>query len=146
MYKPNYWDIKELVSPEVYRVWGEAAWQFFDDEYLIDLDIIREEWGDTLIINNWAWGGNFNESGLRDNLCSIVRSKKKLYLSGHVLAKGFDIKPQNGKHDKFWHFVLSLMRKGKLKKLTRLEHFKHTPTWCHIDGLTLTGKTEVFTI
>ena len=78
MYKPSYWDIKELVSPEVYRVWSENAWQFFDDEYLIDLDTIREEWGDTLIINNWAWGGNFIESGLRDNLCSIFRSKKKL--------------------------------------------------------------------
>ena len=77
-YKPKFWEIKELVSPRVYEKFGQSAWKFFDIEYLIDLDTIRKAYNSTLYINNWAFGGSYTESGLRENISEIVKSKTNL--------------------------------------------------------------------
>lgn len=45
MYKCKYFTIKELVSPVVYKTWGEKAWMFFDEDVLKQLDAIIEELG-----------------------------------------------------------------------------------------------------
>lgn len=147
MFKCRYFSIKELVSPQVYEKFNEFAWAFFDERVLRDLDKIRREWGSPIIINDWAYGGQYRESGLRCNVDSIVASKASPYLSGHVLAKAFDMKPKNGDVKELYNLVWDLMLSDKLKKLKRLEHIKHTPTWVHADGLrTQNNSPEVFTL
>lgn len=147
MKRCEYFAIQELVSPLTYNKFGESAWMFFDDNILGDLDTIRKEWGSPIIINNWAYGGQYKESGLRCNVDSIVVDKTMPYLSGHVLAKGFDLKPKSKCCDKFSAFLWVLLSSGKLKSFKRMENPKSTTTWSHIDALrTSSGKAEVFYI
>ena len=132
MYKCQYFDIKELVSPIVYDKWGEQAWMFFSADTLKDLDLIRETYGHPIIINNWANG--LKQCGLRSNMDELVKSKKTLYLSAHTMGKGFDLHCFYGHNNKLWQHCYSLILCGKLKTFKRLENIKNTNGWCHIDA------------
>ena len=151
MYKCTYFSIKELVSPVVYNQWGEKAWMFFEEPILQDLDTIRETWGSPIIINNWNIGGQLRQCGLRSNMDDIVKAKnamKQLYLSGHTMAKAFDLHDKLGRNIKLYDFVLKLLKQGKLKAFQRLENWEQTyfsGGWVHIDSLQrLTPDTIVF--
>lgn len=145
MYKCKYFKIYELVSKVVHATWGEQAWQFFDKDVLADLDTIRETWGSPLIINNWYSKGQYNESGLRSNMDSILKGKKTLYLSAHVLAKGFDIKDSFGRNKQLHNHICNLIEQRKLKNFRRVEKLRDTPTWCHVDAFqTANDKLLVF--
>lgn len=133
MYKCQYFNIKELVSPIVYERWGEQAWMFFDEDVLKELDYIRETFGASIIINNWAKGGTLKQCGLRSNMDELVKNKKTLYLSGHVLAKAFDLHASYGNHRKLFEHIYDLIKNKKLKKFKRLENFNNTFTWVHCD-------------
>lgn len=89
----KYFGIKELVCPHVYEKWGEKAWQFLDEKLLANLDWIREQLGKPIVVNNWAKGGQYDERGLRCNLCSLVKEKTmqgSVYLSQHIFGKAVD--------------------------------------------------------
>lgn len=142
MFKCDHFKIQELVSPEVYNFYTEAygikkgedlMWSFFDEDCLRDLDFIREEWGSSIIINNWCWNGGYKQSGLRCNIDPLVANKSRPYLSGHVLGKGFDLKPKNKKFKEFYDFIIGCQ--FKFKGIKRVESFDKTPTWIHVDGL-----------
>ena len=140
MYKCKYFGIKELVSPLVYKQFGDFAWSFFDENFLKDLDLIREKWGSPIIINDWAWGGQYKESGLRCNMDSLVKGKSRPYLSGHVLGKGADPKPRNKKVIELHDFIIKISK--EFKSIRRIEAFIKTPTWVHVDGLN-TDSSEI---
>lgn len=92
--KSKFFKIYELISPNVYRKYGERSWMFFDPRLLETLDFIREYFGEPIIINDWYWGGNLTQRGLRENTCPIVRDKTnnyEIYLSAHVLGMGVDL-------------------------------------------------------
>ena len=131
-YRCIYFGIKELVSPIVYDKWKEQAWMFFDENILQDLDTIRETYGSSIIINNWATG--LKQCGLRSNMDEMVKSKKTLYLSAHTMGKGFDLHCKYGHNQKLWQHCHNLVSQKKLKSFKRLENIKNTPTWVHIDG------------
>ena len=158
MYKCKHFGIKELVSKIVYQKFGDFAWNFFDDDVLKDIDTIREGWEAYLkvkypkekagiVINNWANGGNLSQCGLRSNADPIVKEKTTPYCSGHCLAKGFDLHPVNGRYKEFYEFVCNFIKQGKTKKIKRVENFKSTPNWCHIDAFQTSNNTlEIFVI
>lgn len=133
MFTCKYFKIREIISPIVYKVWGERAWMFFDEDVLKELDYIREEFGGPIVINNWAAGGTLEQCGLRSNKDKLVMSKKTLYLSAHTMCKGFDLHAGNGNHRKLYDLCYNLIKEGKLKKFKRLENFNETLTWVHID-------------
>lgn len=153
-YKCKNFNIKELVSKKCYDYYiktlgykEDFLWCFFDEDILMDLDLIREIWGKAIIINNWMYGGDLHQCGLRCNVDPIVSAKKYPYLSGHCLAKGFDLHDKNGDNKGLWDCACSLISNGKLRKFKRVENFRSTPTWCHIDGLgTVSGKLEIFNV
>lgn len=132
MYRCIHFGIKELVSPIVYDKWGEQAWMFFSADVLEDLDTIRDTYKSPIIINNWA--NNLKQCGLRSNMDELVKSKKTLYLSAHTMGKGFDLHCMYGHNKKLWEHCYNLILHKKLKTFKRLENFKDTPTWIHIDG------------
>lgn len=89
----EYFNVQELVSPQVHRRYRKESWQFISTDLLECLLIIRKSLGKPIIINNWATGGRFTQRGLRDNLTPIFKKKfkiNKLYLSGHVLGMAID--------------------------------------------------------
>lgn len=133
MYKCQHFSIKELVSPIVYKKWGEQSWMFFDENILKELDYIRETFGSPIIINNWANGGNLKQCGLRSNMDELVKNKKTLYLSAHIMGKAFDLHSSYGYNQKLYNYIYNLIIQGKLKFFKRLENFNNTKTWIHID-------------
>lgn len=134
MYKCVHFGIKELVSKIVYDKFGESAWMFFDEDVLKDLDTIRESVGHGIIINNWAKGGDLSQCGLRTNMDPLVKEKKSLYISSHMMGKGFDLHDGLGHNDKLWCVVHNLISNKRLKKFKRLENRADTPTWVHVDS------------
>lgn len=133
IYTCQFFNIKELVSPIVYKVWQDKAWMFFDEDVLKELDYIRETFGSPIIINNWASGGSLEQCGLRSNKDKIVMNKKTLYLSAHTMCRAFDLHSAWGNHRKLYEHCYDLIKKGKLKKFKRLENFTNTLTYVHID-------------
>lgn len=83
----QFFDIEELVCDHTFQKWGEKAWQFLDTDYLHCLLIIRR---DILKKPMWCNGRFKHQRGLRCNRCDMVKSKKEVYLSGHVLGKAGD--------------------------------------------------------
>lgn len=168
MRKCNHYLIQELISEKVYNyyhpLYGEDfIWGFFDEDILIELDIIRDKWEEylkstlspeefininkTIIINDWYFGGNYQESGLRSNVDSVVSNKDYPYISAHVLGKGFDLKPGNKLYVQFHNFIYLLMSTGVLIKFKRKESIKSAPTWCHIDCFrTKDGNPVIFNV
>lgn len=85
----QYFDIEELVCNHVLERWGEDAWQFLDTIFLANLlrlrrDVIQRP----MYCNNHKKG--VYQRGLRCNMCELVKSKDRPYLSAHVLGKGAD--------------------------------------------------------
>lgn len=138
MKKSYLFDIKELVCPDVYNRDGEAAWRYFRPVLIDFLDWFREEIKRPVYVNNWKWGGDKTQRGYRCNLCNIVKSKEKLYVSAHMLGAGLDFNVEGMEPNEvrewlhnnihrffgFWH---------KYKPKCRLESSRLAPTWVHID-------------
>ncbi len=131
MYKPKHFIIQEFVSPAVYRRYGETAWQFLDPRLLVFMDWLREKLGKKITINNWHWGGEFTQRGLRENLSEIVKTKTDksvLYLSGHVFgqAADFDVEGMKAGEIRAW----LIENQEELPCPIRMESMVH---WNHID-------------
>ena len=143
IYKCKHFNIKELVSPLVYKKFGEFAWRFFDEDILKDLDTIREYYGASIVINDWAWGGSFKQCGLRCNRDDIVASKKDVYCSAHIMGKAFDL--HGGNNQKLYTNIEFLIKNNRLKKIRRIESPQTTKyTWCHIDAFQAEKTPEFF--
>jgi len=65
--KCKHFRIEELVSPNVFKRFGQNAWCFFDPRFLSVSDRLRIKFG-PMTINNWLWGGSFLHRGLRTPL------------------------------------------------------------------------------
>tara|TARA_R110002020_G_scaffold328548_4_gene544480 strand:- start:48 stop:524 length:477 start_codon:yes stop_codon:yes gene_type:complete len=90
----QYFTIQELVGRETFAKHGQRSFKFLSTDILETLLILREATGKKITINSWKWGGTFSQRGLRSNVQGIFKSKTnngRLYLSGHVLGKAFDL-------------------------------------------------------
>lgn len=83
----DYFQISELVCPHTHSKWGERSWQFLDTDYLHCLLIIRR---DILKVGMVCNTKTSTQRGLRCNRCELVKEKKKVYLSSHILGKAGD--------------------------------------------------------
>lgn len=88
----RYFDLSELVCPDVLKQYGERAWQFFDTALLHTLLVVRR---DILKVPLYANDGvSYTQRGLRCNLCESNMSKtdsRNLYMSAHSLGKAVDL-------------------------------------------------------
>jgi len=92
LYKTDHFKIHELVYPELYELAVKSRkvgllWQFMDQELLIAIDRIREFINTSTTINDYAWGGRFKESGLRNHF-----TKTGATMSAHKSGKACDLK------------------------------------------------------
>ena len=83
----NYFQVSELVCEHTHSKWGERSWQFLDTDYLHCLLIIRRDILQAPMTCNHKGA---NQRGLRCNMCELVKEKKKVYLSAHILGKAGD--------------------------------------------------------
>lgn len=123
-------NIRELVCPHCYAKFGELSWQFLSTELLYTLYQLRYEiFKQPIIINNWHSGGEYDERGLRCNMCNLVKSKKSIYLSAHVLGKAIDFNVRELTSEEMNQIIRC--NSHKFKYPIRLE--TNTNGWCHID-------------
>ena len=97
----NYFKIQEFVDQEVYSLYGQRSWRYFDTYLLNSILTIRKELEKPITINNWLWGGNFSQRGLRHNKSEIVMKKTRPYLSAHLMGKAIDFDVKGMKAHKF---------------------------------------------
>lgn len=129
----KYFKTQELVSQSLYAQLGDRAIRLFEPQILAYLDDLRVKWGKALVINNWASGGTYNQSGLRE-----LNSKVGAVRSKHKEGFAFDIKTSDLKE--FYDFVI----KTPGLNIIRVENFKHTPTWVHVELGENKGLPRVF--
>jgi len=68
MYRCKRFSIEELVPPSILElVPEEVAWRMFDEDLLKVIDQLANKFSPNkpVTINNWKWGGDFTQSGLR---------------------------------------------------------------------------------
>lgn len=64
--KSKYFIIEELVDEEVFLKRGEKCWELINPELIKLIDKIKEKFPNgAMYINNWKWGKDRKESGLR---------------------------------------------------------------------------------
>lgn len=88
-YKPTKFRTEELVSKSTYKARGEKAIQLLDPRLLETLDQLRTNLGKPITINNWIWGGGFQQRGLRT---SDAPEYSKYSQHSYGRAADFDVK------------------------------------------------------
>lgn len=86
MYIPKFFQIEELVPPDVFEEMGDSAFRLLDERALLTLDQIRDAFG-VCIVNDWASGGKYSESGLRTPDCETYSPT-----SQHTFGRAMDCK------------------------------------------------------
>jgi hypothetical protein len=124
-FRPKWFELKELVPPEIFRARGEAAWELLDARALMTLDAIREQFGPT-IVNDWADNGRYRESGLRS-----AYSQTGAVYSQHRFGRAFDCKFREVVPGVVYEHILK--HAEQFPHLTTLEDIAATTTWLHFD-------------
>lgn len=124
-YRTTYFDLRELVTPEIHTARGSAAWELLDPRALRVLDQLREKFGPT-IVNNWHKGGAYRESGLRPS-----DTKTGARYSQHKTGRAFDCKFMDTTPQAVYAYVRE--HTGEFPEITVLEDIEFTPTWLHFD-------------
>lgn len=122
-----FFDVREFVSPEVWRLFGPKAAMFVDKKTVAIADQLRETAG-PIFINDWMFGGKFVASGFRERKQRVGGE-----YSQHRLGKALDAKSKRYKPAQMLAMILKNPLPFYEAGLTRIEDVKFTPTWLHLD-------------
>lgn len=132
----KYFDIQELVCPHCYAKFGEKiSWQFLDTELLNTVLVLREDILKVgMVCNDYKFGGNKTQRGLRCNICQLVKDKtlkNQIYLTAHANGAGADFVfgPKSGMTAAKARDLIKA-NKDLLPYNVRIEK---AVTWLHID-------------
>lgn len=89
-YRTQHFKLQELVPKKMFDAHGSALWELFDDRALKTLDALRKRFG-VMTINNWLWGGNYHQRGLRDVDHYGSAEKYAHSRSQHKYGRAFDV-------------------------------------------------------
>lgn len=135
--KPRSFKLQELVTPSIYNARGESAWQLLDPRALITLQELRDALG-PCVVNDWADGGHYQESGLRD-----FETSTGAKWSQHKYGRAFDCKFKSLTPADALAYVQA--NREKFPHLTVVENPSATPTWFHFDTR-FTGKPNIWIV
>ncbi|WP_420588198.1 hypothetical protein [Bacterioplanoides sp.] len=122
MYQPRFFKAQELVPPSVYKKMGDKSLSLIDDRVLMTLDQLRLKMG-LCTINNWCFGGNFEQSGLRTDECKVFSPT-----SQHAFGRAMDCKFRDHTAEQVRQFVIN--NKEMFPYITFIES---DVTWFHFD-------------
>lgn len=129
-YRPRFFDITELVHPQILTAIGEQnSWLRLDEGCLYDIDLIRKKWheryGSGIYCNRLDLG--LDSRGLRP-----PDDPDGSFYSVHKQGKAFDLEPVNGKTGTLFKMILLMIEDGELAHLNTLEDFAFTKQWVHV--------------
>lgn len=125
-WKDYNFNLKEFVDPKTYAKWGVSSiWQI--DVRLVPIaQVLRDHYG-PVRINDWAWGGKYQDSGYRPKDCKIGAA-----LSQHRRGCAIDVKIKGVLSREVRAYIRENFDKTfKPLGLTTIE--KDTKGWVHLD-------------
>ena len=138
MYKCKWFEISELVPPELMTLPEDYLWKLFDENLLKVIDRLRDNLKVSITINNWKSNGQYRLSGFRPKNCAIGAPN-----SCHKTGKACDMK-FNGIsiYTAYDHIINNQHLYPEIK---RIEDPNVTKIWLHIDTkVTNSNKIYVF--
>ena len=134
----RFFDVDELVCNHTLERRKDASWRFLDTMYLWCLLVIRKDiLRKPMYCNNHSAGQH--QRGLRCNLCELVKSKDRVYLSAHCLGKGGDFS------------VAGMTAEEARQKIKEFQHLLPCPirveegvSWLHFDVMPNDAGVKVF--
>jgi hypothetical protein len=138
----RHFGIKELIHPKIYTRYGDTAWRFLDPKILTVIDTLRDRYG-PIVINDWGWGGNLRNCGLR-----LPDGSVGAYMSMHKLGGAVDVHFKSVGMREVFEDIMSNELHWYTRGLRRIENLVHTPTWMHLDSANTpeVGRIVVFNI
>jgi hypothetical protein len=131
--------IQEFVPPGIWQVWKEKSIWFINPNMILFAQWLKDQTDSTVTINDWAFGGSYQFSGLRPFDC-----KTGAKMSQHRFGNAIDIKVKGWTAENIrdlirqhWKFLYDKFG------LTTIE--MNTPTWVHAD-FRYTGLNYLFEI
>lgn len=140
-YKPEHFTIKELVDKKTYEMFGERSLMFFQPNALKMLDGVREFLNVQIIVNDWAFGGNYQFSGYRAKWVEIGGTH-----SQHRLCSAFDLKPKGMTIVEAFNKIIFNKDNLLVNLITAIEDISFTPTWLHIDCRNIPDKDRILIV
>ena len=125
MKRCKHFRIEELVSPELYNlVKTDTLWELFDEKLLITIDVLKEKFPNgSMTINNWLWGGDREQSGLRTK-----NSKYYSPTSQHSRGRAIDCVFSDYETEEVRQYIIN-----NPKKFPYIKGIEKGVSWLHID-------------
>lgn len=121
----KYFDIKELVCNHIYDKFKSQSWMFLSTPLLHTLLVLRTDILNIPMVVNTS---SLKQRGMRCNMCPIVKSKTKAYISAHITGNGIDFSSNQKTAEEIRQIIKS--NQSKLPYNIRLEEGVN---WVHID-------------
>lgn len=118
--------LPEFVPRSIHYRYGDKSIWFLDPAVFDIAQFLKDRFKKIIIINNWIWGGTYNESGYRTPNTSTGATYSQHKFGRAIDVKIQDVTPAELRDDIIKHY--NLYRK---KGVTTIE--EGTPTWTHID-------------
>ena len=133
--------LDEFINPTTYKRFGAKSQRYIRPELIKIAQTLREFTDLPITINNWASGGAYKESCLRDFNTSTGAS-----YSAHKFGAGMDLKIGSLSSHEMAQIIIDNFEMFKELGLTRIEDPNFTKgrnrDWLHIDVL-WTGSNEL---
>lgn len=120
--------LNEFVPRKIYERFTDKSIQFVDMRLVHLVQYIRDYFGHPITINNWADGGQYNESGFRD-----PQTGTGAELSQHKFGRAADLKFTGATVQEIYAYIMQNQQQFFDKGLRCMEAIDKTPTWLHID-------------
>jgi hypothetical protein len=141
----NYFEIHELVPPEIFNFWGEERSYWWTSQIQWDAaNLFRELVGKSVKINDYHWGGVYTESGTR-----MPETRTGGGLSQHKFKCAIDVKVKGMSSFEMAEIVLQNQKKFLEIGVTTIEDPEKTQgefqDWLHMDGR-ITKKGSIYVV
>jgi len=122
-YTPKFFCLEEFVSQDIFKNYYNIAWSLLDDRILYTIDKLRIFFNKKIIINNWKWGGSFQNRGLR-----MFDSSVGAKYSQHKFGRAIDFDVDGLNANEVREYILK--RTDIFEYITAMEI---NINWVHID-------------
>ena len=142
MYTPKYFQIKELVSPKIYKKHAENSIELLNQNLLKMIDDIHDFFNGIMIVNTWSFSkdkqdkyGHFEYRGYREPGCGVGIATGAHYLGQAI---DFDLYKDNKKVDTAYIYKELIKNKEKFPHLSGIE----LANWTHVDVMKRNNQPE----
>lgn len=129
--KIGFFDLRELVDPEIWLEYGDSAIWFLDPKIIEFLNFSRKRYNKPITVNNWHYehvGKAFSERGFR-----TPQSATGATLSQHRFGRAMDYNVRDMTPNEVRADIMKHQDDFMQAGITTIEDGAFSPTWVHAD-------------